>query len=186
MPNAIVVLNAGSSSIKFSLFLERGDELQPDVRGQIEGLYTKARFVSKAPDGTLRAEKSWPDGAGLGHAEALDHLVGHLRSELADDRLIGIGHRVVHGGLDYTRPVRVDAEVLKVLETFIPLAPLHQPHNLAPIRRALERAPELPQVACFDTSLALCCTWATGQACEPSPRGEASPAPWASRRSRVC
>jgi acetate kinase len=152
MPNAIVVLNAGSSSIKFSLFLERGDDLQPDVRGQIEGLYTKARFVSKAPDGTLRAEKSWPDGAGLGHEEALDHLVSHLRSELADDRLIGIGHRVVHGGLDYTRPVRVDAEVLKVLETFIPLAPLHQPHNLAPIRRALERAPELPQVACFDTS----------------------------------
>ncbi|HWR91252.1 MAG TPA: acetate/propionate family kinase [Desulfobacterales bacterium] len=152
MPNAIVVLNAGSSSIKFSLFLERGDELQPDVRGQIEGLYTKARFVSKAPDGTLRGEKSWPDGAGLGHAEALDHLVGYLRSELADDRLIGIGHRVVHGGLDYTRPVRVDAGVLKVLERFIPLAPLHQPHNLAPIRRALERAPELPQVACFDTS----------------------------------
>jgi acetate kinase len=152
MPNAIVVLNAGSSSIKFSLFLERGEDLQPDVRGQIEGLYTKARFVSKSPDGTLIAEKSWPDGAGLGHAEALDHLVGHLRSELADDRLLGIGHRVVHGGLDYTRPVRVDAEVLKVLERFIPLAPLHQPHNLAPIRRALERAPELPQVACFDTS----------------------------------
>jgi acetate kinase len=152
MPNAIVVLNAGSSSIKFSLFLARGDDLQPDVRGQIEGLYTKTRFASKAPDGTLIAEKSWPDGAGVGHAEALDHLVGHLRAELADDRLIGIGHRVVHGGLDYTRPVRVDAGVLKVLETFIPLAPLHQPHNLAPIRRALERAPELPQVACFDTS----------------------------------
>lgn len=152
MPNAIVVLNAGSSSIKFSLFLERGDGLQPDVRGQIEGLYTKARFVSKAPDGTLRAEKSWPEGAGPGHEEALDHLVGHLRSELADDRLIGIGHRVVHGGLNYTQPVRVDAGVLKALEAFIPLAPLHQPHNLAPIRRALERAPELPQVACFDTS----------------------------------
>jgi len=71
---------------------------------------------------------------------------------LAGDRLIGIGHRVVHGGLAYTQPVCVDAEVLKVLETFVPLAPLHQPHNLAPIRRALERAPELPQVACFDTS----------------------------------
>ena len=69
-----------------------------------------------------------------------------------DDRLIGIGHRVVHGGLAYPQPVRVDAAVLKVLETLIPLAPLHQPHNLAPIRRALERAPELPQVACFDTS----------------------------------
>lgn len=152
MSNAIAVINAGSSSIKFSLFVERGETLELDVRGQIEGLYTSARFVSTAPDGGLRAEKSWSHGVTLGHDEALDHLVAHLRSELAGDRLIGIGHRVVHGGLTYTQPVRVDAEVLKVLETFIPLAPLHQPHNLAPIRRALERAPELPQVACFDTS----------------------------------
>jgi acetate kinase len=152
MRNAIVVLNAGSSSIKFSLFLEREEDLEPDVRGQIEGLYTKAHFVSKAPDGTVKAEKSWLDDFKLGHDGALDHLIGHLRSELAGDRLIGIGHRVVHGGLAYTQPVRVDGEVLKVLETFVPLAPLHQPHNLAPIRRALERAPELPQVACFDTS----------------------------------
>lgn len=152
MSNAIVVLNAGSSSIKFSLFIERGETLEPDVRGQVEGLYTAARFVSKAPDGTLKAEKSWPAGVELGHDGALDHLVGHLRSELAGDRLIGIGHRVVHGGMAYTQPVQVDEAVLKVLETFIPLAPLHQPHNLAPIRRALERAPGLPQVACFDTS----------------------------------
>jgi acetate kinase len=152
MSKAIVVLNAGSSSIKFSLFLEREGGLRPDLRGQIEGLYTQAHFTSKAADGTLEAEKSWPDGDTLGHDGALDHLVSYLRSQLAGDRLIGIGHRVVHGGLAYTQPVRVDGEVLKVLETFVPLAPLHQPHNLAPIRRALERAPELPQVACFDTS----------------------------------
>ena len=152
MSNAIVVINAGSSSIKFSLFVERGETLELDVRGQIEGLFTKAHFVSKAADGTVKAETSWADGVKLGHDGALDYLVDHLRSELADDRLIGIGHRVVHGGLAYTQPVRVDAQVLKVLETFVPLAPLHQPHNLAPIRRALERAPELPQVACFDTS----------------------------------
>jgi acetate kinase len=152
MPNAIAVLNAGSSSIKFSLFMERGETLEPDIRGQIEGLYTAARFVSKGPDGTVTAEKSWPDGLELGHDGALDYLIGYLRSELAGDRLIGIGHRVVHGGLDYPYPVRADAAVLKVLETLIPLAPLHQPHNLAPIRRMLERVPELPQVACFDTS----------------------------------
>ncbi|MFZ0726804.1 MAG: acetate/propionate family kinase [Desulfobacterales bacterium] len=152
MSNAIVVLNAGSSSIKFSLFIERGETLEPDVRGQVEGLYTAARFVSKAPDGAMKAEKSWPAGLNLGHDGALDHLIGHLRSELPGDRLIGIGHRVVHGGMAYTQPVQVDEAVLEVLETFIPLAPLHQPHNLAPIRRALERAPELPQVACFDTS----------------------------------
>ena len=152
MSNAIVVLNAGSSSIKFSLFIERGETLEPDVRGQVEGLYTAAHFLSKAPDGAVKAEKSWPAGIELGHDKALDHLIDHLRSELAGDRLIGIGHRVVHGGMAYTQPVKVDEAVLKVLETFIPLAPLHQPHNLAPIRRALERAPELPQVACFDTS----------------------------------
>jgi acetate kinase len=152
MNNAILVLNAGSSSIKFSLFVERKETLEPDVRGQIEGLYTQARFVSKAPDGAMKAEKTFTDGVALGHDGALDHIISYLRSELAGDRLIGIGHRVVHGGLAYTQPVRMDSEVLKVLETFIPLAPLHQPHNLAPIRRALERAPELPQVACFDTS----------------------------------
>jgi acetate kinase len=152
MSNAIVVLNAGSSSIKFSLFVERGNRLEADFRGQIEGLYTAAHFVSKATDGTVKVEKSWPEGVELGHDGALDHLVSHLRTELAGDRLIAIGHRVVHGGRLYRRPVRVDGEVLKVLETFIPLAPLHQPHNLAPIRLMLERAPELPQVACFDTS----------------------------------
>ena len=152
MNNAIIVLNSGSSSIKFSLFVERNETLEPDIRGQIEGLYTQARFVSKAPGGAVKAEKIFPDGVVLGHDGALDHLVSYLRSELANDRLIGIGHRVVHGGLAYTQPVRLDSKVLKVLETFIPLAPLHQPHNLAPIRRALERAPELPQVACFDTS----------------------------------
>ncbi len=152
MPNAIVVLNAGSSSVKFSLYLDRGEILEPHVVGQIEGLYTAPRFVSKAPDGTLKAEKSWPAGFELGHEGALDHLVGHLRSELTDDRLVGLGHRVVHGGQVYSQPVRVDEKVLSQLEKFVPLAPLHQPHNLAPIRRALERAPELPQVACFDTS----------------------------------
>jgi acetate kinase len=152
MPNAIVVLNAGSSSIKFSLFLEREGDLVPDLRGQVEGLYTAARFISKATDGTLKAEKRWPDGVELGHDGALDYLVDYLRAELSGIRLIGIGHRVVHGGSVYTRPVCVDGKVLKALDTFVPLAPLHQPHNLTPIRRALERAPELPQVACFDTS----------------------------------
>ena len=106
MANAIVVLNAGSSSIKFSLFVEQGKILEPDVRGQIEGLYTQARFVSKAPDGEVKAENSWPVGFKLGHDGALDHLIGYLRSELTGDRLIGIGHRVVHGGLAYTQPVR--------------------------------------------------------------------------------
>ncbi|HMK34616.1 MAG TPA: acetate/propionate family kinase [Desulfomonilaceae bacterium] len=152
MSDIILVLNAGSSSIKFSVFRKHDAGLVTDVRGQVEGLNTSAHFVSKTIDGSLQADKSWPDGFELGHDGALDHLIGHLRAEFSDDRLIGIGHRVVHGGLVYTQPVRVDAEVLKMLASFIPLAPLHQPHNLSPIRRALERAPEVPQVACFDTS----------------------------------
>jgi acetate kinase len=152
MPKAIVVLNAGSSSIKFSLFLERGDDLQPDVRGQIEGLYTKARFLAKDANGALVGDRAWNGQHPLGHDGALDHLFDYLRTELTGYRPIGIGHRVVHGGLDYTGPVRLTPEVLAYLEGFIPLFPLHQPHNLAPVRRVLERLPDLPQVACFDTS----------------------------------
>jgi len=152
MADAIAVLNAGSSSIKFSLFALRADGLELDLRGQIEGLYTAPRFVAKDRDGIPLAQKSWGEGVKLGHPGALDHLVAYVRERLGGDRLAGIGHRVVHGGLEYTRPVRADSDVLRALEKFVPLAPLHQPHNLAPIRLLLERAPELPQVACFDTS----------------------------------
>ncbi|HXX84431.1 MAG TPA: acetate/propionate family kinase [Casimicrobiaceae bacterium] len=152
MADAIAVLNAGSSSIKFSLFAEREGKPQLTARGQAEGLYTSPRFVAKDRDGKLLGEKSWGDGVKLGHDGALDHLVTFVRKEFADQRLVGVGHRVVHGGLEYSRPTRVDAKVLSALEKYIPLAPLHQPHNLSPIRILLERAPELPQVACFDTA----------------------------------
>ena len=151
MADAIVVVNAGSSSIKFSLFLQRGEDLELDVRGQIEGIYTSPRFVAKDRAGNVRSEKSWGE-VKLGHDGALEHIMEFLRGELADDRLIGVGHRVVHGAMEYTKPVRLDAAVLEALTKFIPLAPLHQPHNLAPIRILLERLPDLPQVACFDTS----------------------------------
>jgi acetate kinase len=152
MADAIAVLNAGSSSIKFSLFVLRKQELELELRGQIEGIYTAPHFVAQDRTGKREAEKSWGEGAKLGHAGALDHLVAYVREHLGGDRLVGVGHRVVHGGLEYTQPVRLDSGVLQALEKFVPLAPLHQPHNLAPIRLLLERAPELPQVACFDTS----------------------------------
>jgi acetate kinase len=152
MADAIAVLNAGSSSVKFSLFALRGAELGLELRGQIEGIHTSPRFVAKDGAGIALAEKNWGKGVRLGHAGALDHLVAYVRERLGGDRLAGIGHRVVHGGLEYGRPVRANARVLRDLEKFIPLAPLHQPHNLAPIRLLLERAPELPQIACFDTS----------------------------------
>jgi acetate kinase len=152
MADAIAVLNAGSSSLKFSVFAERGDEFDLIVRGQAEGLYTAPRFVTKDSAGKVLQEKAWGDGVKLGHDGALDHLVATLRTDFAEYRLVGVGHRVVHGGAQYTQPVRVDATILSALEKYIPLAPLHQPHNLAPIRLLLERSPWMPQVACFDTA----------------------------------
>src|SRR2546428_542343 len=149
--DAILVLNAGSSSIKLSVFAERAGGLALEVRGEVEGLYTAPRFVAQDSSGRIVAEESWP-GRKLGHDGAIEYLRDFLKRQLANDRLVGVGHRVVHGGLEYTAPVRVEAETLKALERFIPLAPLHQPHNLSPIALLLERAPELPQVACFDTS----------------------------------
>ena len=150
--DAIAVLNAGSSSIKFSLFALHGEALDLELRGQVEGIYTAPRFIGRDASGKTLAEERWPEGTRLGHAGALDHIVAFVRERLGARRLAGIGHRVVHGGMEYARPVRMNATVLGALAKFVPLAPLHQPHNLAPIRLLAERLPELPQVACFDTS----------------------------------
>jgi len=150
--DVIAVLNAGSSSIKFSLFGAHGELFDLLARGQGEGLYNAPRFVARTAAGTVLSEKSWGEGACLGHEGALLHLVDFLRVHLSEHRLVGVGHRVVHGGPDYSLPVRVDAAVLAALEKYVPLAPLHQPHNLAPIRALLASSPQLPQVACFDTA----------------------------------
>ena len=150
MSDAILVLNAGSSSIKFSLF----EELTLVAGGQAEAIQTKPRFVARDAAGNKVAEKQWPADTKLGHEGALAHIVDWLKAAHGKDhRLAAVGHRVVHGGADYAAPVRVDAAILAKLERFIPLAPLHQPHNLAPIRALLERSPDLPQVACFDTAM---------------------------------
>jgi len=150
--NAIAVVNAGSSSVKFSLFLRRGDALDLRLRGQFESLSGKPRFVAKDAAGRTVAERTWDEGARLGHAGALAHLVEFLRGHGEGARLIGVGHRVVHGGLEYAEPVRLDETVLVKLDKYVPLAPLHQPHNLAAIRALAARAPDLPQIACFDTA----------------------------------
>jgi acetate kinase len=152
MSDAIAVLNAGSSSLKFSVFDVSGDALELGARGQAEGLTTAPRFVAKDANGVVLDEKAWGEGASVGHAGALDHLVAFLRRRLSDRRLVGIGHRVVHGGPEYAAPVRIDARVVDALDKYVPLAPLHQPHNLAPIRLLAERLPQVPQVACFDTA----------------------------------
>jgi acetate kinase len=152
MADAIAVLNAGSSSIKFSLFVLSDDRLDCERRGQIEEIHTAPRFVAKDAQGRIDSERTWPQGTGLGHDGALEHLLGYLRGEVAQHRLIGVGHRVVHGGPGFAAPVLVDAAVLDELQRYVPFMPLHQPHNLAAIRLLLDRAPALPQVACFDTA----------------------------------
>src|SRR5574337_20047 len=152
MQDVILVLNAGSSSIKFSVFAVQPDDLELRLRGQIEGLFTAPHFAAQDAAGQALSEQQWPEGRHLGHDGAITHLFQFLR-EFADEyRLIAVGHRVVHGGMDFAQPVRPNGEVLDRLAKLIPLAPLHQPHNLAPIRAIADMAPQIPQIACFDTA----------------------------------
>jgi acetate kinase len=148
----ILVLNAGSSSIKFVLFTDEGGRLGPHIRGQIGGIYTAPHFIAHSPQGSVISEKAWGEGVELGHNGAVQHLGDFIRAEAGGIELEAVGHRVVHGGPAYVTPMLVDRDVLAKLEKLVPLAPLHQPHNLAPIRRLLESRPDLPQVACFDTA----------------------------------
>jgi acetate kinase len=152
MTDVILVLNAGSSSLKFSVFLDR-DPPEQLVHGQIEAIFTRPRFVARDRSGGPIAENEWKAGAKLGHEGAIEFLFAWGRSGvLGGHRFVAAGHRVGHGGLKFTQPVVVDDEVLEALDAFVPLAPLHQPHNLAAIRAVQARAPLLPQVACFDTA----------------------------------
>ena len=152
MKDGILVLNSGSSSLKFSVFVAEGNSLELELRGQLEGLFTAPRFVARDPNGKAVAEKSWGEGVRLGHDGALEHLRIFLLGLGNELRLAGAGHRVVHGGMNYAQPVRITEKILADLHQLIPLAPLHQPHNLHPIRAIAERMPEVPQVACFDTA----------------------------------
>jgi len=146
---AILVVNAGSSSIKFQFYPEsEGSEVLGG--GAIEGIGTHPRFKAALAGTTI--EESWPEGRDLGHAQFFAFLLDRLAEAASELDLAGAGHRVVHGGTDFAAPVLVDEAVLSTLEALIPLAPLHQPHNLAAIRALRERAPDLPQVACFDTA----------------------------------
>jgi acetate kinase len=152
LAETILVLNAGSSSIKFELFeAGAGDLLASRLAGQIEGIGVRPHLVAKNAAGRLLVDRPVPLEEAADVERALAVVEGWLEAELAGP-LLAVGHRVVHGGPLYAAPVRVDAAVLATLETLVPLAPLHQPNNLAPIRAFLRRRPELPQIACFDTA----------------------------------
>ncbi len=151
--NTILVLNAGSSSIKFSLFDADDDALAVILSGQIEGISSAPRFQARDGEGTIIADLHWPRRQpGECHDYALGRLLEWLREHANGETLLGVGHRVVHGGAHYAQPVLIDAKVLADLRSLAALAPLHQPHNLAGIHAIAEVAPSLPQVACFDTA----------------------------------
>jgi acetate kinase len=149
----LIVLNAGSSSLKFQVF-DMLDGAEPRLvwKGLYEGLGRAAHFLVKDTGGALLDETTWASGDRLGHEEALLHLVSWLRQHQEGRKLAAIGHRVVHGGGDFSGPVLVDDAIVQALEALVPLAPLHQPHNLEPIRIVRRRLPGIPQVACFDTA----------------------------------
>jgi acetate kinase len=147
---AIVVLNAGSSSIKFCTFRRDGASLERELRGQVAGLGTAPRLTAKR--GTDFVVETDLSAGSVTHADALGVLLEFLRTELHGESIVGVGHRVVHGGLEFMAPTRVDDAILARLDRYVPLAPLHQPHNLAAIRLMLERLPGVPEIACFDTA----------------------------------
>ena len=148
----VLVLNAGSSSLKFCVYRTADSDPWPlEARGQIEGIGTAARFTAKDGGGTTLHDER-PDGSVRDMPGALDALAKWLRGRFQGANVLGVGHRVVHGGPQHASPVLVDAALMQDLRSLIPLAPLHQPYNLAAIDAVTARLPNVPQVACFDTS----------------------------------
>jgi acetate kinase len=153
MADAILVLNAGSSSLKFAVFLSGADELTLHVRGKVDSLHSAPHFAAYDAQASLVAEHRWDGVDTLDHVEAAGHVLAWLQGgPLAPHEIGAVGHRVVHGGLDFAGPVRIDGDVVARLESLMPLAPLHQPQNLAMIRAVARALPGTPQVASFDTS----------------------------------
>ena len=147
-----LVLNAGSSSLKFCVYCRPdGSAWRLESRGQIDGIGTSPRLTAKDQGGASMANEALDRAVKDGRA-ALAVLAAWLRGNYGGSRVVGVGHRVVHGGPRHARPCIVTPEVLDDLRTLIPLAPLHQPYNLAAIEAVSEQLPGVPQVACFDTS----------------------------------
>ncbi|RIX45013.1 MAG: acetate/propionate family kinase [Rhodocyclales bacterium GT-UBC] len=149
-----LVLNAGSSSLKFSVFRQQAaaGNLNAILTGQISGIGGAARFEAKDADRRQLADHSWDDSEPMPREKLLRFALHWIHEHLVDDEIVAAGHRVVHGGKEISAPLRIDAAAIDALEALVPLAPLHQPHNVAAIRMLAEIYPELSQVACFDTA----------------------------------
>jgi acetate kinase len=150
--DTILVVNAGSSSVKFQVYDTReGGDLKRLIKGQVDGVGVRPRLRANDAGGASLIDRTFETEA-IPDVPAAIQAVGTWLRETQKLNLLAVGHRVVHGGPDYDQPIRIDSAVLDKLERYIPLAPLHQPNNLAPIRTILARFPDLPQVACFDTA----------------------------------
>lgn len=152
MSDVVLTLNAGSSSLKYALFARASAGPKLVSRGQVEGIGTDPRMIAKDAAGRVLSEHRWPAGARIDHEAFLEPLFAWLEDHLGADTLAAVGHRIVHGGRDFSRPVVIDDAVLERLDELKPLAPLHQPHNLAAVRAVRAIRPGLPQVGCFDTA----------------------------------
>jgi len=148
-----LVLNAGSSSLKFCVFQRpEGESWRLEARGQIEGIGTSPRLLAKDDGGKSLVNEGLDAGVVRNGGDAIDALAAWLRARYGGARVLGVGHRVVHGGARFTGPTIVNRQTLAELYELVPLAPLHQPYNLAAIEAVFKRLPDVAQVACFDTS----------------------------------
>ncbi|MDI2113749.1 acetate/propionate family kinase [Commensalibacter nepenthis] len=156
MADSVLIINAGSSSLKFSLYREDTDkQFVNSVNGLLEGIGTKPHLIIKNNNKEVLFEKNWTDPE-LFKPSARDTLfdetIEWLFNHLGDDRIIGTGHRFVHGGAKYSAPALADDKVYEDLKALTPFVPLHQPGSLSPLKIMLNKNPEIPQVACFDTA----------------------------------
>jgi acetate kinase len=153
--DAILVLNAGSSSLKFSAFQAERERRQLLARGQVDGIGATPRLVLHDSANKKVAEQTLAANESFDHEQALKLVIKECKARFSSHHLIAVGHRVVHGGVKFSQPVAVTKEVLAALAELVPLAPLHQPHSIAAIKAAMAAMPSLPQVACFDTAFHL-------------------------------
>lgn len=153
MAQGILTINAGSSSIKFALFETNGSlSAQPAVSGQIDGIGASAKLVAKDDAGRHEVELKLSGDQENQHRAALDFLLSWFTEHETGWEIVGVGHRVVHGGEQYAQPIVLDSKTMAALSAFIPLAPLHQPHNLNGVHALTALLSKVPQIACFDTA----------------------------------
>jgi acetate kinase len=153
MTRRVLSLNAGSSSLKFALFSVAEDgSLAAEITGSVEGVGEEPHLHAKGRDGETLAERRWDDGAAMADEDFMAEVADLVRAHGGGGPPAAVGHRIVHGGAAFTGPALIDPAVMGRMEALSPLAPLHQPHNLAGVRAAMTAWPGVPQVACFDTA----------------------------------